>query len=455
MILDFSIQNFGPIKDEQILSFEALASTRYEDHYVIHPRLMNGDLLLRQEKPIRLLKLAVIFGPNASGKTTILVALNFLRQLVLDRKVDKGEQLDFLPFAFDSESKNTPTLLKIRFYHKGILFEHQLEINQRCIIKEVVHYWDYNTTGRKRLLFERNTQQHNQVTELTKISDQVIAENNLTQRAIESLQLATLWNESILVGFNKVNFLFKELQWMQEWYSNVLEEMVDNRRNRIDQRIFKIVGEDPEGEAFITEFLHQSDFGIQGFQIENLSSPELLSDLASIISNFNSLLKKERDEELSEKEILEKLQNRPIKQIQVRYGVMEDQYLLPLKCTSLGTKRALILAGLLYILVKDHKVLMIDEFESSLHPDLAEFFLIQYLKYVEHSQLILTTHSRELMQIKELVDRRDIIWFADKNQQLETELYSLGDFSSKELRTESSIYNFYKIGKLGAKPNIT
>lgn len=454
MILDFSIQNFGPIKDEQILSFEALTSTRYEDHYVIHPKLENGDPILRQERPVRLLKLAMIFGANASGKTTVLEALNFLRQLVLDRKEDKAETLDFRPFAFDSESEDAPTLLKIRFYHKGILFEHHFEFNQFCIIKEIVHYWDYNTTGRKRLLFERNTQQHSQVTELTKISDQVIAENNLSQRAIESLQLATLWNESILVGFNKVNFLFKELHLMQEWYSNVLEGMIDNQRNRIDQRIFKIVEEDPEGEAFITEFLHQSDFGIQGFRIENLSSPELLSGLASIISTFSPLLKNERDEEVSEKEILEKLQNRPIKRIQVRYGVMDDQYFLPLKCTSLGTRRALILAGLLYLLVKEHKVLMIDEFESSLHPDLAEFFLSQFLKSVKHSQLILTTHSRELMQIKEFVERRDVIWFTDKNQQLETELYSLGDFSSKELRRESSIYNFYKIGKLGAKPNI-
>lgn len=454
MILDFSIQNFGPIKDEQILSFEALSSTCYEDYYVIHPRLMNGDLILRQDKPIRLLKLAMLYGANASGKTTILEALNFLRQLVLERKRSKGEALNFLPFAFDSVSKNSPTFLKIRFYHKGILFEHQLEINRFCIIKELVYYWDYNSTGRKRLLFERNTQQQNQVTELTKISERVITENDLSRQAIESLQLATLWNESILVGFNKVNFLFKELRLMQEWYSDVLEEMVDSR-NKIDQRILKIAEEDHEGETFITEFLQRSDFNIQGFQIENLSSPKLLNDLASMISSISAMLKKDPDEKESEEEILKKLQSHPMKRIQVRYGVMGDQYLLPFEYTSLGTKRAFTLAGLLYLLVKQSKVLMIDEFESSLHPDLAEFFLIAFLKNVEQSQLILTTHSRELMQIKEIVDRRDVIWFTDKNPQLETELYSLGDFSSKELRRESSIYNFYKIGKLGAKPNIT
>ena len=67
MIINFSIQNFGSIKDRQTLSFEADNSTHLEDAYVIK---LGGH---------RILKLALIYGANASGKTTVLKALNFLR----------------------------------------------------------------------------------------------------------------------------------------------------------------------------------------------------------------------------------------------------------------------------------------------------------------------------------------------------------------------------------------
>ncbi|GGZ90772.1 hypothetical protein DC083_01135 [Ignatzschineria ureiclastica] len=454
MLLDFSIKNFGPIKDEQILSFEALPSTRYEEYYIIHPMLANGKLILRQNAPIRLLKLAVIYGANASGKTTILETLDFFRQLALNERRDKSQKLDFLPFAFNTTSPKEPTQLKIRFFQKGILFEHQFEINRHCIIKEIVHYWDYNTSGRKRLLFKRDTHPHDQVTELTKISNLVIAENDLTQQAIESLQLATLWNESILVGFNKVNFIFKELQLMREWYSDVLEPMI-NSHNSVDKRLLMIAEEDHEAKTFMTEFLQQSDFNIEGFQVEKRPFPKLSEELELVLSHFQSLFAKVKNEDHSENNnLLEKIKDQPIKTIQVEYLVEGKHYLLPFEYTSLGTKRTFILAGLLYLLMKQNKVLMIDEFESSLHPDLAEFFLLTFLKSVQHSQLILTTHSRDLMKINELVDRRDIIWFTAKNDLLETELYSLGDFSTREIRPEASIYNLYKIGKLGATPNI-
>ena len=74
MIVNFSIQNFGSIKDKQTLSFEADASQHLEDTYVVHTA---GK---------RLLKLALIYGANASGKTTVLKALDFLRDLVVNPK---------------------------------------------------------------------------------------------------------------------------------------------------------------------------------------------------------------------------------------------------------------------------------------------------------------------------------------------------------------------------------
>ncbi|WP_445750259.1 AAA family ATPase [Polaribacter sp.] len=78
MIINFSVQNFGSIKDKQTLSFEADKSTHLEDAYIVN---FGGQ---------RILKLALIYGANASGKTTILKALDFLRDIVLEPERKKN-----------------------------------------------------------------------------------------------------------------------------------------------------------------------------------------------------------------------------------------------------------------------------------------------------------------------------------------------------------------------------
>jgi len=96
--------------------------------------------------------------------------------------------------------------------------------------------------------------------------------------------------------------------------------------------------------------------------------------------------------------------------------------------------------------------LSIDKIESSLHPDLLKYFLLSFLVNSENSQLILTTHSREMLIEKDIL-RKDIIWFTEKRDDDSTDLFSLSDFGSK-IRENSSIYNAYKLGKLGANPNL-
>ena len=104
MIVNFSVQNFGSIKDKQTLSFEADKSTHLEDHYIIEA---TGGL--------RLLKLALIYGANASGKTTILKAMEFLRDLVLEPAEKKTDTLEFSPFLFDSETPKQNSIISIDF----------------------------------------------------------------------------------------------------------------------------------------------------------------------------------------------------------------------------------------------------------------------------------------------------------------------------------------------------
>lgn len=130
MIVNFSIQNFGSIKDKQTLSFEADTSEHLEDAYVVHTA---GK---------RLLKLALIYGANASGKTTVLKALDFLRNLVVNPKEKKTDILDFSPYLFDANTPEQPTGLSIAFVHEEVYYEYEVAFTRQSVIREILYVYD-------------------------------------------------------------------------------------------------------------------------------------------------------------------------------------------------------------------------------------------------------------------------------------------------------------------------
>ena len=106
------------------------------------------------------------------------------------------------------------------------------------------------------------------------------------------------------------------------------------------------------------------------------------------------------------------------------------------------------------MILNSSKNLPIDEIESSLHPDLFNHFLLTYLvNGKKESQLIATTHNREILSNRDIF-RDDAIWFTDKNENSATELYSLADFDSSVVRDTTNVLNAYKSGKLGGVPNL-
>jgi len=142
-----------------------------------------------------------------------------------------------------------------------------------------------------------------------------------------------------------------------------------------------------------------------------------------------------------------------VKEVKFRYKIGKKLFDLDYSYESAGTKRYYQLAGLLDLLIRNEIIVPIDEIESSLHPDSIKHFLLTFLANSKESQLIATTHFRELLMEKNIF-RNDVIWFTEKKVDGSTDLYSLTDFDSSVVRNTSSIYNAYKIGKLGAIPNL-
>jgi AAA15 family ATPase/GTPase len=150
------------------------------------------------------------------------------------------------------------------------------------------------------------------------------------------------------------------------------------------------------------------------------------------------------------------------KEVHTVYRISGNEYQLNLNSQeSLGTQRYYGLAGLLNALCPESndsshcKILPVDEIEHSLHPDLLEHFLVTFLNDSGNSQLIASTHYRELLQ-NNLLFRDDVIWFIDKAEEsLSSALYCLHDVKTNAgLRATSSVYNFYKHGRLGAVPRL-
>jgi len=140
--------------------------------------------------------------------------------------------------------------------------------------------------------------------------------------------------------------------------------------------------------------------------------------------------------------------------IELEHTVGHAKYPLRFDLESQGTKRYYGFAGLLALLIKNLTIIPIDELEASLHPDLYLHFLLSFLLNAEKSQLIATTHNREILDNKD-VFRNDVIWFTDKDDACSTELFSLADFDTSVVRNTTNILNAYKSGKLKATPRST
>lgn len=405
MIINFSIQNFGSIKDKQTLSFEADASQHLEDTYVVHTA---GK---------RLLKLALIYGANASGKTTVLKALDFLRDLVVNPKEKKTDILDFSPHLFDAQTPQQPTELSIEFVHEEVCYQYEIAFTHQAIISEAL----YIDTFERVLVYSRTTNIEEQLTKIS-FGDKITLEKS----ALQVLELNTLWNNTVLGGFLKTNINLEEFRRVADWFQNYLKP---------------IIAPDTKLDTYITNKIDD----------KKITKDEILEILKKADFNISDMIVRKKEEIIPEELRFFKGPIEIKGRIIFQHKIDNVFYSLPMEKESEGTKRFYGFAGLLALLIKTPTIFPIDELESSLHPDLYTHFLLSFLQNAQHSQLIATTHNRELLGDTDIF-RNDVIWFTNKGEDCATELYSLADFDTSAIK---NILNAYKIGKFSGVPRLS
>lgn len=422
MIVNFSIKNFGCIKDRQTLSFEAEKSKHLEDFYV------------SKIKKTRLLKIALIYGANASGKTTVLKALDFLRDLVLEPAGKKTEEFDYAPFLFDPNTPEENTELAIEFFQNETKYYYEVEFNRQAIVKEYLSKSPHNVT-----IFSRTTDLKNQVTQI-KFGRNI----KIPKAKKETLESNTLWNNTVLGGYLKTNIEIHELKEVTDWFEHYLMPLIRSK-TRLTGFVSSLIEKKKIDKELVLSILKKADFNVSNVFLEKKEEP-IPDGLLKLIKDANLPLKEKEDIENKGKII--KIETF------FEHFVGGKEYLLPLEQESEGTQRYYGLAGLLSLLIHDRKVVPIDELEASLHPDLFQYFLLAFLANARHSQIIATTHNREILNDKDII-RDDALWITDKTENAATELYSFADFDSSVIRNTTNRLNAYKSGKLGGIPNLS
>ncbi len=398
MIINFSVKNFRSIDDEITLSFETVDKSENDKYYIYN----SG-----KEK---ILKTAIIYGSNASGKTNILKALEFLVKFIRNPLERKDQLIELEPFLFTDEIKKS-TSFELDFLMNNIKYSYILEVSKEKVLAEQLYFYN----PRKALIFDRNNYNFGSKIKINK-------------SAKESLKNNTLHNNSILSGYMKTNIDIEELENVIAWFKKVLPPIFPT--TDLVGFVVEQLEKKDLNKKMILNILQNADFGIDNFEIEE---SELEEEFKEFLKRIN---KKHND----------------LKKLEIFFTHLK-RYKLEYNDESTGTQRYYQLSIILTLLLKESLIIPIDELEASLHPDLLKHFLLSFIVNAKDSQLIFTTHSRELLLEKDIL-RQDIIWFTEKSKNSSTELFSLSDFDTKTLRKESSMYNIYKSGKLGAIPNL-
>lgn len=417
MIAEFKVKNFLSIKTEQILSFEPTTDTLMRDEYTVEVK-----------EGVRLLKMALIYGANASGKTNILLALSYLRDLLLEIPRDKTEKTGVTPFLLDNSSRNEPTEFTLSFYLEQERYVLYVQCDKNRIYEETLTFYPKIRPAK---LYSRK---YNKDTDSTAIEFGTLL--GLTKDSKKALSGNTYNNCSMLAAFGKTNVERTKLNLLYDFFSNHMPEVLSPIVS-MESYIKRHLDQDKNNEfqTFLVDILKASDFNICNLKLaeeEKMITP----DMEKIIQSA----------QIPEKAKQEMLQKGKITNYELFFVHKTDagEFELTEDLESRGTIRFMGMSVILKNLLMENRLVTIDEVETSLHYELLSYFIKVFLANSQNtSQLIMSTHDINLLN--ESFIRRDAVWFTDKDSLGQTHLVRLSSFG---LHKNLSPYNAYKQGKL-------
>jgi uncharacterized protein len=411
MLIEFSVENFRSIKNKQTLS---LVTSNLSEN-------KNQKDNIFSINNISLLKVAFIYGANASGKSNLIMALDIMDQIVRKSASVSAEVIPVIPFLLDDVSVNEPTEFEIIFIQDGIKYQYGFSVTKERICDEWLFAFP---KGKPQLWFTREYDIFLEVTVWEygsnfkgnkKVWEQATRDNALF------LSTAIQLNSEILKP-------------VSEWFK---EKLIVNPNNRGNSIFSKKYCESVDDKLDILNFMKAADLGIEDFSLKKEEIEIHLPD--DIPSSIKELISWDRKNKI-----------RTIHQTDsgksVSFDLEEDE--------SEGTQRLFSMSALFLSAYKKGATIFIDELDCSLHPQILYFIISQFCNTKinkSNAQLIFTTHDVSLLSPNSTF-RWDQVWFVNKNEKQESELYPLTDF---RIRKDMKFEKAYLSGRFGAVPNIS
>ena len=426
MIQEIKFKNFLSFRDEAYFSFEPTK----DDPINRVATMPDGTKLLR---------FAVIFGANASGKSNFLEALDFLRRFWSQVPTRNDLSTRVMPFLLDKDTPNEDSCFEMKFYVEGIKYWYKLELNKERVSAESLYF--YETVQPTRIFWREYANGQSVV----KFNPAAV---KLKPAEIDAINLNCWKNMSFFASMTKVNMNIDRISSVIRWINEKLLPGIDSKTELSGYAKDKML-RDEAFRRYIKEFTEKADLRIAEIEVEettyNLSKSQI-----EAISSAKFI------DETEKAEILARGTINDINtgfRIRVKNSRGEEDYILPEGSQSAGTKRVIEIESAIYTTIKEQAFLDIDEVEASLHPTLLDFILDRFLKEEDNkSQLLVTTHYDPLLDGIDDLFGKDSVWFTEKKEDGNTEIYPLTDF--KGLNKLSSIRKSYKNGQFGAIPEI-
>jgi len=432
MLVQFTLKNYKCFKDE--VKFSLIASnydksTRSEENTFVVEKF-----------GLRLLKSAVIYGANASGKTKLVEGMKTMKDIILNSS--KESQIDapvgVTPFLLNTETEDAPTAFEIIFIHKNELYRYGFEADNERVHSE----WLYHRPKTKEVeLFYRDYQKIELNERKFKVND--LVKNDRIRPNALLLSVAANWNDKLAVNV---------FDWLKDFnIASGLDEIgyIGHSTTRVA---------DSKNKHNLIQFLKSADLGIENMSINTDEESHWFNDIVHTAGNMDRFMKEIPDLKYVDYDGLYHTRN--LKTYHKKYDAnnllagivefsLEDD-------ESSGTRKYFALSGPILETLEKGEVLFVDELANKLHPNLAHQLIAIFNSNEtnpNNAQLIFTTHDTNFLSSD--LFRRDQIWFVEKDRYGAASLYSLGDFKADKVRKEDNFEKNYLKGKYGAVPYLT
>lgn len=402
MLIQFNFSNFKSYKMPTSLDMTATSIKEYPHN------------LITNQFNEQYVKVAAIYGANASGKTAVIDAFDFMRFFVLTsfRRESEGRGIPLKRFAFDSTSRAGKSEFEVFFSYRGREYQYGFTLDNKKIYEEWLYKRDYRSKTRYNTLFERK-------------NEKLICSKLLK----EACKFIDLVEESTLFLSLISNAKIREAKIVYEWFQNThvidfgnaLSEGYISRLLPVDEL------KDSNYRKTLEDFLRAIDVGIDGIRIEKYL--DVTDD-----------------------------DGEPVYKVYAKHKTVDGYVEIPFSEESSGTQKMFCLYHFLHDALESGQTLFIDELDAKVHPLLLRYILNMFHNpeiNKNNAQLIYTTH--DVYTLAKETFRRDQIWFTEKDEQGVSTLYSLAEYkldNEKKVRNDATFYKDYLAGRYGAVPHL-